>query len=180
MLWACLAGLSVASKHLETAEIAYSSIQEADKVHYIQYINTLPSREARNAEMSVLTGNYQDAENILLQAGLTFRAILLNVYLHHWDRALDLAVRHKTHVDTVLAYRLKHLERCDKEETIKKYVQYMKEVEIDWDQIGAKLEDEFMREKDLAAANNGSVSSGRGGGEGGGGGGGGGRRQSRR
>ena len=35
----------------------------------------------------------------------TSRAILLNIYLHQWERALDLAVKHKTHVDTVLAYR---------------------------------------------------------------------------
>ena len=58
-LWACLAGLSISAKHLDTAEVAYSAVQEADKVHYIQYINTLPSREARSAEMSVLIGNYQ-------------------------------------------------------------------------------------------------------------------------
>ena len=74
---------------------------------------------------------------MLLQAGLVFRAVLLNVYLHQWERALDLAVKvqtdiccanivnffdgevkklnilfqHKTHVDTVLAYRLKYLAR---------------------------------------------------------------------
>ena len=48
---------------------------------------------------------FPDAENIVLQAGLTFRAILLNIYLHQWERALDLAIKHKTHVDTVLAYR---------------------------------------------------------------------------
>ena len=50
--------------------------------------------------MAVLTGNYQDAENILLQAGLILRAILLNIYLHQWEKALDLAIKHKTHVDT--------------------------------------------------------------------------------
>ena len=27
------------------------------------------------------------------QAGLTFRAVLLNIYLHQWERALDLAVK---------------------------------------------------------------------------------------
>ncbi len=69
-LWACLAGLSVAAKHLPTAEVAYSSIQEADKVHYIQYINTLPSREARNAEMSVLIGNYQVGKQIKIKENL--------------------------------------------------------------------------------------------------------------
>ena len=85
-----LAAMATHSKQLETAEVAYSAINEADKVHYIQYIKELPSKEARNAEMAVLTGNYQDAENILLQGGLIFRAILLNVYLHQWEKALDL------------------------------------------------------------------------------------------
>ena len=73
-------------------KVAYSAINEADKVHYIQYIKELPSKEARNAEMAVLTGNYQDAENILLQGGLIFRAILLNIYLHLWEKALDLGI----------------------------------------------------------------------------------------
>lgn len=72
-LWSCLAGMAINARHLETAEVSYSAIHEADKVHYIQYIKELPSKEARNAEMSVLTGNYQDAENILLQANLHFR-----------------------------------------------------------------------------------------------------------
>ena len=98
--------------------------------------------------MSVLTGNYQDAENILLQAGLTFRSILLNIYLHQWEKALDLAIKHKTHVDTVLAYRVKHLNRFDKEETIKKFIEYMKEVEIDWEKISAKIEVEFQKENE--------------------------------
>ena len=57
------------------------------QVHYIQYIRDLPSKEARNAEMAVLTGNLQDAENILLQAGLIFRAVLLNTYNHQWEKA---------------------------------------------------------------------------------------------
>lgn len=148
-LWACLAGISTQARHLETAEVSYSAIQEADKVHYIQYIKELPSKEAQNAEMAVLTGNYQDAENILLQAGLTFRAILLNIYLHQWDRALDLAIKHKTHVDTVLAYRVKHLNRCDKDETIPRYIQYMKEVDIDWEKIGAKIEEEYHKEREM-------------------------------
>ena len=83
----------------------------------------------------------------MLQAGLTFRAILLNIHLHQWEKALDLAIKHKTHVDTVLAYRVKHLNRCEKEENLKKYVQYMKEVDIDWEKIAAKVEAEFDKEK---------------------------------
>ncbi len=30
---------------------------------------------------------------------------MMNVHLHQWERALDLAIKHKTHVDTVLAHR---------------------------------------------------------------------------
>lgn len=116
------------------------------QVHYIQYIRELPSKEARQAEMAVLTGNYQDAENILLQAGLSFRAILLNIYLHQWEKALDLAIKQKTHVDTVLAYRIKHLNRFDKDENIKKFQQYMNEVEVDWEKIASKIEAEFQKE----------------------------------
>ena len=111
----------------------------------------LPLKELRNAEMAVLTGNHSDAETILLQAGLTFRAVLLNIHLHRWDRALDLAVKHKTHVDTVLAYRVKHLNRCDAEENLDKYIQYMKEVDIDWEKIGQKVEAEFQKEKARAS-----------------------------
>jgi intraflagellar transport protein 80 len=73
---------------------------------------------------------------------------LLNIYLHQWERALTLAVKHKTHVDTVLAYRLKHLNRSEKEETIEQYVHYNKEVDVDWEKIGAKIEDEFQKERE--------------------------------
>ena len=152
VLWACLAGMAVHAKHLDTAEVAYAAIQEADKVYYIQYIKELPLKEARAAEMSVMTGNYQDAENMLLQSGLVFRAIVLNIYLHQWEKALDLAIKNKTHVDTVLAYRLKYLARCDKEENNAKYTQYMKEVEVDWDKINEKIEEEHKRERELKSS----------------------------
>ena len=65
----------------------------SEQVYYIQYIKELPLKEARAAEMAVMTGHYQDAENLLLQSGLIFRAVLLNIYLHQWERALDLAVK---------------------------------------------------------------------------------------
>jgi intraflagellar transport protein 80 len=43
-----------------------------------------------------------------MQAGLIYRAVKLHVRLHNWQRALDLAVKHKQHLDTVLMYR----QRC--------------------------------------------------------------------
>ena len=45
------------------------NLDTADKVYYIQYIEVLLLKEARAAEMLVMSGNDQD--------GLIFRAILL-------------------------------------------------------------------------------------------------------
>jgi intraflagellar transport protein 80 len=36
--------------------------------------------------MALLCGSPQDAEAILLTAGLIFRAIMLNIQLYNWDR----------------------------------------------------------------------------------------------
>lgn len=53
---------------------------------YINTIKELPSKEACNAAMALFCGNSQDAEGILLAAGLTFRAIMMNIELFNWDR----------------------------------------------------------------------------------------------
>jgi len=50
-------------------------------VHYIQYIRDQTSKEVRNAETAVLTGNYQDAENILLQVNLYFDVAVMLLHL---------------------------------------------------------------------------------------------------
>ncbi|WAR28818.1 IFT80-like protein [Mya arenaria] len=132
MLWACLAAMSAYAKELNTAEIAYAAIQE----------------DARNAEMALLCGNPQDAEAILLQAGLIFRAIMLNIQLYNWDRALELAVKHKTHVDTVLGYRQKYMDQYGKPESNKRFLQYKEGIEIDWEKIEAKIEMEYQKERE--------------------------------
>ncbi len=41
-----------------------------------------------------------------------------------------MAVKHKTHVDTVLAYRQKYLKRFEKKETNKKFIQFAQGVNI--------------------------------------------------
>lgn len=108
-------------------------------------------KEARNAEMLLLSGNQQDAEGILLQSGLYFRAIMMNITLYNWDHALDLAVKHKTNVDTVLAFRQKYMDAMGRKETNKKFLQYADQVEIDWDKIEAKIELEYQKEKERPA-----------------------------
>ncbi|XP_054061456.1 intraflagellar transport protein 80 homolog isoform X3 [Rissa tridactyla] len=151
-MWACLAAMAVANKDMATAEIAYASIGEIDKVQYINSIKDLPSKESRMAHILLFSGNTQEAETLLLQAGLIYQAIQVNINLYNWDRALELAVKHKTHVDTVLAYRQKFLEDFGKKETNKRFLQYAEGLEVDWNKIKAKIEMEIAKERERAAA----------------------------
>ncbi|XP_030350764.1 intraflagellar transport protein 80 homolog isoform X2 [Strigops habroptila] len=151
-MWTCLAAMAVANKEMATAEIAYASIGKIDKVQYINSIKDLPSKESRMAHMLLFSGNTQEAETLLLQTGLIYQAIQVNINLYNWDRALELAVKHKTHVDTVLAYRQKFLEDFGRKETNKRFLQYAEGLEVDWNKIKAKIEMEIAKERERAAA----------------------------
>merc|ERR1719505_50896 len=96
--------------------------------------------------MALFCRQPQEAETILLQANLVYRAIQMNIDLYNWERALELAVKHKTHVDTVLAYRQKYLDGFDRKETSKRFQQYAEGVEVDWEKINAKIEMELQKE----------------------------------
>lgn len=151
-LWACLAGMAMANRELTTAEVAYAAIGEVDKVQYINSIKDLPSRESSLAHMLLFSGHTQEAESVLLQAGLVYQAITIHIQLYNWDRALELAVKHQTHVDTVLAHRQRFLLDFHKKETNKRFLQYAQGVEVDWEKIQAKMEMEQARERERAAS----------------------------
>ena len=40
----------------------------------------------------------------------------MNIKAYKWERALDIALQNKTHVDTVIAYRARYLEQLGLEE----------------------------------------------------------------
>merc|ERR1712224_947144 len=86
-IWACLAAMD-----------------EVDKLQYVLHIKDIPSAEGVAAELALFRRRPEEAEQILLTAGLHYRAIKLNIKLFNWERALDLALRHNVHVDTVLGY----------------------------------------------------------------------------
>ena len=46
------------------------------------------------------------------------------VYLFSHCRALGLAIKHKTHIDTVLAYREQYLQDVGCQETLQQFMQY--------------------------------------------------------
>lgn len=54
----------------------------------------------------------------------------VSVSCHFVSRALELAVKYKTHVDTVLAYREKFLQKFDRKETNKRFLQYEEGVRL--------------------------------------------------
>ena len=149
-LWACLAAMSIYCRELNTVEIALAAIDEADKVQFINYIKDLPSEPARNAALALYCKKVNEAEQILMQARLYYRAIKMNIKLYRWERALDIAINNKTHVDTVIAYRKRFLTQYGKEEEIEKFKQYARDIETDWETVKAKIRADKDRE---AAAN---------------------------
>eukprot|EP00741_Cyanophora_paradoxa_P010393 tig00020531_g10051.t1 len=147
MLWALLAAMALNGRELGTAEMAYAAIEHVDKVQYVLHVQEIPSVEGQNAELALLMRRPEEAEAILLQAGLVYRAIMLNVATYNWERALELAVSHKTHVDTVLGHRQRWLRALRREETSKRFQQYAREVPVDWEAIEAKAAQELERER---------------------------------
>ncbi len=61
-------------------------------------------------------------------ARLYYRAIKMNIKMYKWDKALDIAIAQKTHVDTVIAYRRRFLEQYNKEETNDRFKQLGQEI----------------------------------------------------
>lgn len=165
LLWSCLACLSSIKKELSIAEEAFAAINELDKVTFIQHIKSLPLQPVRSAHLALLSGNVAEAESILLMNGLIFRAIMLMIATYDWTRyiyffsnnlfqnlfcsALDLAIKHRTHIDTVLYKRKLYLEGFDKTETNEKFISYSKEIELDPEAIDEKIQKALAKEKEV-------------------------------
>lgn len=65
---------------------------------------------------------------------------------------LELAIKHKTHVDTLLAARQAYLANIGREETDKKFRQYADEVPIDLATIATKIQQEMEKEASRGTA----------------------------
>lgn len=152
-LWASLAAMAMQSRTLETVEVALAAIDEVDKVQFVAHINKQPAndRVLRDAECALFCKKPEEALNILLSNKRIYRAIKMNIRLHRWTEALDLAVKNKTHVDTVLAYRQQHLEQMRHVETNESFKQWAQEIEVDWDTIKKKIAHEKEQEAENAA-----------------------------
>ncbi len=99
------------------------AVVQVDKTHYVRKVKQIPTEEGRNAELAVYRRKPEEAEAILLQAGLVYRAIKMNIKLFNFERALDLATQYKQHQDTVLHYRQQFLKAAKQTETITRFMQ---------------------------------------------------------
>jgi intraflagellar transport protein 80 len=55
-------------------------------LQFIAHIKDIPSVEGRNSQLYLFKGMHREAEALLLQAGMVFKAIKLNINLSKWDR----------------------------------------------------------------------------------------------
>ena len=122
-------------------------------MEYIQYIRQIPSEEGRLAELALFRRQPDEAERILLQAAppLVYRAVMLNIRLYRWDRALEVATKFKSHIDTVLGHRQKFLLKFGKKENLSKFKQ-SSSITVDWDAIEKKVKKEEDDEKNRRPA----------------------------
>lgn len=151
-LWGILVALAIKSSELNTAEVAYAALDEVDKLRYINSVKEIPSPEGRQAELVLFQRRLEEAERILLQAGLVFRCIEMHMRLYNWERALEIAVERRTHVDTVVAFRQRHLESVGRKETFDKFKQVAASIKVDWEAINEKVKQEKAKEKQRPGA----------------------------
>ncbi|VDN23637.1 unnamed protein product [Cylicostephanus goldi] len=133
--WAMLAGLATAAQNTYAAEIAYGALEEAEKVQMLAEARTHPNKEVRSAMMVLLAGKVPEADNLLEKGGNIYRAVMLNIIMMRWSRALDIALKHNAYLEVVMGYRQRYLEKLGREETDEKFIRQRGKVEIDFNHI---------------------------------------------
>ncbi|XP_058449133.1 intraflagellar transport protein 80 homolog [Malaya genurostris] len=117
ILWATLAAMASKRNQLDISKEAFSACLQIDKVNYLSYIKDLqPSGAEQMAENSIMNGRIQEAEVILLSNNKVSEAISFCLRMHRWSRALDIAQKNKTSLETVLQERKKYLLALGREE----------------------------------------------------------------
>ncbi|XP_050524427.1 intraflagellar transport protein 80 homolog isoform X3 [Daktulosphaira vitifoliae] len=143
-LWAVLAGYSVLDKQLDTAEECFISIGYMERASFIQHLRKSSDRTINESSLALLCGNLNEAETILLRSGSTLKAIMFNIKIHQWVRALELALKHKRFLNVVINERRKYLELFKKPENNEKFLKYSDVVVDDDDETVKEVEKEIL------------------------------------
>ncbi|MCO5553156.1 hypothetical protein L7F22_006677 [Adiantum nelumboides] len=146
-LWASLAASAMNAKLYDIAQEAYTALGQIDKTEFIEHLKGQASEVVRKAEDALFTRQLKDSESVLLNAGLVYRAIKVNLRLLNWDRALEIALLHKKHVDTVLWKRGQYLSDTNQDETKDAFKNLKDQVPIDVETIKQNISEEKTREK---------------------------------
>ncbi|EGT54704.1 CBN-CHE-2 protein [Caenorhabditis brenneri] len=141
-LWATLAGLAMIYKNMVAMEISYAALEDDEKVCLINEMKDKSDKETRQAMQVVLTGKLGEADVMLERNGHAFRALMMNVQMFKWKRALEIALKNKEWLEIVMGYREKYLKNCGQKETDPQFLKHMSEVEIDWVHIRELIEAE--------------------------------------
>jgi intraflagellar transport protein 80 len=157
IMWSTFAGMALSSRQLAHCESAYCEIDRVDKVNYIQRITEIPDAAARNGETCLLMGNVREAEMIFLQSGFNLRAIILNLDLFNWNRALELALKVEQkdglYVRLVLTQRAAYLNRFNQEEQNKNFSKVADEYEpLDNETIDALKKNPFEKTRVISGS----------------------------
>ncbi|KAF4653736.1 Intraflagellar transport protein 80, partial [Perkinsus chesapeaki] len=147
-LWATLAAMAMKANDAGgTLETALAAISDVCKISMLRHAKAQADPIVRQAEIMLLSRRANEAIQLLVANKKIYRAIKFNIWLHRWEAALDLAVHHRTHVDTVLAYRMRHLEAMNHAENNEKFRRYAAEVPVDWEAIKTKIAREKADER---------------------------------
>ncbi|KAF4696713.1 Intraflagellar transport protein 80 [Perkinsus olseni] len=147
-LWGTLAAMAMRVNDAgNTLETALAAISDVCKMSMLRHAKGQSDPIVKQAEIMLLSRRANEAIQLLVANRKIYRAIKFNIWLHRWEAALDLAVQHRTHVDTVLAYRMRHLEAMKHSENNEKFRRYAAEVPVDWTSVKAKIAREKAEER---------------------------------
>ncbi|KAF4712587.1 Intraflagellar transport protein 80, partial [Perkinsus olseni] len=164
-LWGTLAAMAMRVNDAgNTLETALAAISDVCKMSMLRHAKGQADPIVKQAEIMLLSRRANEAIQLLVANRKIYRAIKFNIWLHRWEAALDLAVQHRTHVDTVLAYRMRHLEAMKHSENNEKFRRYAAEVpvisspivtekspssrtQVDWTSVKAKIAREKAEER---------------------------------
>ncbi|KAL5961867.1 hypothetical protein TSMEX_010180 [Taenia solium] len=151
LLWACLAGLAMATRRLDLAEDAYAALNKPDKVEHIRNIREMASKEAQNAQTLLLAGQPKEAERTLLQADLQFSAMMISLAQFKWERALELASKNELSIAIVLSARHHYLSKIGRSENIQLFLANQHQKIMDEDTLKRTVAEGYQKETEHKA-----------------------------
>ncbi|KAL3116569.1 hypothetical protein niasHT_001053 [Heterodera trifolii] len=85
-LWATLAGLACIEKNYQIAEICYGQLEEVEKVLFLSELRSQNVPQLRDAKVAQFSGQRREADMLLVNAGRTFEALMLNLGTFRFTR----------------------------------------------------------------------------------------------